>query len=225
MSPWTSGRAGRSSSERTIVAETATSDAPQLHSAVDPHAVGFVRNAQAHRALVAELNAQLATARLGGPQRARTRHTDRGKLLPRDRVDGLLDPGYALPRAVAVGRRRPLRRRGTCGRPHHRDRSGRRAGCRDRRQRRHRQGRHVLPDDGRRSTFVPRKSRSRTTSRASTWSTRAEPSSPPRTRCSPIASATGRIFFNQAAHVQGRHRPDRRRHGCIPRQAVPTSRP
>ncbi len=30
---------------------------------------------------------------LGGGERARTRHTDRGKLLPRDRVDTLLDPG------------------------------------------------------------------------------------------------------------------------------------
>ena len=74
------------------MAETATSDAPQLHSAVDPHDAGFVRNAEAHRALVAELNAQLATARLGGPQRARARHVERGKLLPRERVDALVDP-------------------------------------------------------------------------------------------------------------------------------------
>jgi len=74
------------------VAETATSDAPQLHSAVDPHDAGFVRNAEAHRALVADLNAQLATARLGGPQRARARHVERGKLLPRERVDALVDP-------------------------------------------------------------------------------------------------------------------------------------
>ena len=74
------------------MAETATSDAPQLHSAVDPHDAGFVRNAEAHRALVADLNAQLATARLGGPQRARARHVERGKLLPRERVDALVDP-------------------------------------------------------------------------------------------------------------------------------------
>jgi 3-methylcrotonyl-CoA carboxylase beta subunit len=74
------------------VADTATSDAPQLHSAVDPHDAGFARNAEAHRALVAELNAQLATARLGGPQRARARHAERGKLLPRERVDALVDP-------------------------------------------------------------------------------------------------------------------------------------
>ena len=42
---------------------------------------------------MAELRAKLATAALGGPERARQRHVDRGKLLPRDRVDGLLDPG------------------------------------------------------------------------------------------------------------------------------------
>src|ERR1700758_4213147 len=53
-------------------------------------------NRDAHRALVAQLREKLATAALGGPERARTRHVDRGKLLPRDRVDGLLDPGSPL---------------------------------------------------------------------------------------------------------------------------------
>ncbi|KRE34723.1 methylcrotonoyl-CoA carboxylase [Mycobacterium sp. Soil538] len=46
-----------------------------------------------HVALVEQLRAKLATAALGGPPRARERHVGRGKLLPRDRVDGLLDPG------------------------------------------------------------------------------------------------------------------------------------
>jgi 3-methylcrotonyl-CoA carboxylase beta subunit len=49
-----------------------------------------------HLALVAELRAKLAAAALGGPERARERHVSRGKLLPRDRVDGLLDPGSPL---------------------------------------------------------------------------------------------------------------------------------
>src|ERR1700737_5304591 len=53
-------------------------------------------NREAHRALVAQLRGKLAAAALGGPERARTRHVDRGKLLPRDRVDGLLDPGSPL---------------------------------------------------------------------------------------------------------------------------------
>ena len=51
------------------------------------------RNAEAHRALVADLRAKLATVRLGGPEHARARHVSRGKLLPRDRVDQLVDPG------------------------------------------------------------------------------------------------------------------------------------
>ena len=43
--------------------------------------------------LVDELRERLATARQGGSESARRKHTDRGKLLVRDRVDRLLDPG------------------------------------------------------------------------------------------------------------------------------------
>jgi 3-methylcrotonyl-CoA carboxylase beta subunit len=50
------------------------------------------RTTQAHAALVTELRERLAQARLGGPPRARQRHVERGKLLPRDRVDSLVDP-------------------------------------------------------------------------------------------------------------------------------------
>src|SRR5712691_9575286 len=46
--------------------------------------------------LVAELRERLAKARLGGPERARERHVKAGKLLPRDRVERLLDPGTAF---------------------------------------------------------------------------------------------------------------------------------
>ena len=45
------------------------------------------------RELVAELRERLATVRQGGSQSSRERHVSRGKLLPRDRVDQLLDPG------------------------------------------------------------------------------------------------------------------------------------
>ncbi len=45
------------------------------------------------RELVAELRERLATVRLGGTQSSRDRHVSRGKLLPRDRIDYLLDPG------------------------------------------------------------------------------------------------------------------------------------
>jgi 3-methylcrotonyl-CoA carboxylase beta subunit len=68
-------------------------EAPVLASAADPASETFHANAEAHAALGAQLRAKLAAARLGGGERARARHTARGKLLPRDRVDGLLDPG------------------------------------------------------------------------------------------------------------------------------------
>ena len=56
-------------------------------------AVPAIANREAHQLLVDELRAKLTTAALGGPVRARERHVARGKLLPRDRVDGVLDPG------------------------------------------------------------------------------------------------------------------------------------
>jgi 3-methylcrotonyl-CoA carboxylase beta subunit len=66
---------------------------PALGSRVDPTSEAYKHNAEQNHALVAELRDRLARARLGGPERARERHVSRGKLLPRDRVDGLLDPG------------------------------------------------------------------------------------------------------------------------------------
>ncbi len=53
-------------------------------------------NRDQHLALVAELRAKLAAAALGGSEHARERHVARGKLLPRDRVDNLLDAGSPL---------------------------------------------------------------------------------------------------------------------------------
>src|SRR6478735_5719003 len=49
-----------------------------------------------HRELVAQLREKMAAAALGGSAKSRERHVSRGKLLPRDRVDGLLDPGSPL---------------------------------------------------------------------------------------------------------------------------------
>ena len=56
-------------------------------------AASAIADREAHRLLVDELRAKLATAALGGPPRARERHVARGKLLPRERVDGVLDQG------------------------------------------------------------------------------------------------------------------------------------
>ncbi|WP_375421023.1 carboxyl transferase domain-containing protein [uncultured Sphingomonas sp.] len=53
----------------------------------------FRANAAHNRALAERLRADVARFALGGNEKSRTRHTDRGKLLPRDRVERLLDPG------------------------------------------------------------------------------------------------------------------------------------
>ncbi|GGB21151.1 propionyl-CoA carboxylase subunit beta [Sphingomonas metalli] len=56
----------------------------------------FRANAAHNRALAETLRAHVARAALGGDARARERHVARGKLLPRDRVERLLDPGAPL---------------------------------------------------------------------------------------------------------------------------------
>ena len=63
-----------------------------LRTSTGRHSASFGRNVEAQERLVADLRAHLAAAS-SGPERARARHVARGKLLPRDRVDTLLDPG------------------------------------------------------------------------------------------------------------------------------------
>ncbi|WP_105031535.1 carboxyl transferase domain-containing protein [Arthrobacter ruber] len=64
-----------------------------LASKVDPLSAAFSANAAAQAELVGDLRRRLATAALGGPERSRDRHIARGKLLPRERIDHLLDDG------------------------------------------------------------------------------------------------------------------------------------
>src|SRR4051794_38394461 len=64
-----------------------------LRSAADPAAPAFATNADAQRRLVGELRDRLRTAALGGPESSRERHVARGKLLPRERIEVLLDEG------------------------------------------------------------------------------------------------------------------------------------
>ncbi|MDP4300316.1 carboxyl transferase domain-containing protein [Leptothrix discophora] len=63
-----------------------------LFSKLNPRSAEAQANAAAMRALVDDLNRQLARIALGGGEAARAKHLARGKLLPRDRVEGLLDP-------------------------------------------------------------------------------------------------------------------------------------
>ncbi|MGE3302449.1 MAG: carboxyl transferase domain-containing protein [Hyphomonadaceae bacterium] len=64
-----------------------------LNTEIDPRSEGFARNAARMGELVGDLRARTAEAALGGSARARERHAARGKLLPRERVERLLDPG------------------------------------------------------------------------------------------------------------------------------------
>ncbi|HVZ53899.1 MAG TPA: carboxyl transferase domain-containing protein [Pseudolabrys sp.] len=66
---------------------------PILASSIDTDGNEFRANAARMRALVEELKERRAAAALGGPARARERHVARGKLLPRERVMNLIDPG------------------------------------------------------------------------------------------------------------------------------------
>src|SRR5712675_3508600 len=66
---------------------------PTYSSAVKPGSPDFLANRAAMQALVADLRSKVAQAALGGGQAARDRHLARGKLLPRERVGLLLDPG------------------------------------------------------------------------------------------------------------------------------------
>ena len=66
---------------------------PRLVSALSTTSEAFQANAAHNRVLVQALRETTAQAALGGPEAARTRHTGRGKLLARTRVERLLDPG------------------------------------------------------------------------------------------------------------------------------------
>ncbi len=64
-----------------------------LKSGLESDAAAFGRNRAAMQALIDDLRARTARAAMGGSQEARERHVARGKLLPRERVERLLDPG------------------------------------------------------------------------------------------------------------------------------------
>ncbi|MEQ8994057.1 MAG: carboxyl transferase domain-containing protein, partial [Pseudomonadales bacterium] len=64
-----------------------------LQSTIDPGSESFARHHRHHAELAADLRRLTARIAEGGDARSRERHTARGKLLPRDRLAGLLDPG------------------------------------------------------------------------------------------------------------------------------------
>ncbi|MFA6114761.1 MAG: carboxyl transferase domain-containing protein [Sphingomonas sp.] len=67
--------------------------APALDTKLSPESETFRANAAHNRALAERLRADVARTALGGSEKSRERHASRGKLLPRERVERLLDPG------------------------------------------------------------------------------------------------------------------------------------
>lgn len=66
---------------------------PRIQSQIDPDSAEFSTNRKHMQTLVDELKATVRRARLGGSEKARAKHMARGKLLVRDRIAHLLDPG------------------------------------------------------------------------------------------------------------------------------------
>ncbi len=66
---------------------------PKLQSQINTGSEEFAANRSVMRGLVDDLAAKRAEISVGGPDKLRERHVARGKLLPRDRVLGLIDPG------------------------------------------------------------------------------------------------------------------------------------
>src|SRR3954469_17950172 len=66
---------------------------PAIRSQIDQRSPEFQANAAQMRGYVDDLKSQFAKVAEGGGEKARAKHTERGKLLPRERIRGLLDPG------------------------------------------------------------------------------------------------------------------------------------
>ncbi len=69
---------------------------PVLETLVDRRSPGFQSNTETMDGLVADLRGLAETVCQGGGKASRDRHVSRGKLLPRDRLQALLDPGSAF---------------------------------------------------------------------------------------------------------------------------------
>ncbi|KXI29990.1 carboxyl transferase domain-containing protein [Paraglaciecola hydrolytica] len=69
---------------------------PTLISKINVKSQDFADNAAHMQSQVDDLKSKIAEIKLGGGEKANQRHTARGKLLPRERINQLLDPGSAF---------------------------------------------------------------------------------------------------------------------------------
>ena len=119
-----------------------------ITTSVDTASKEFRANQAAMRALIAELDIAPRQGRRGRPAAgARAPSRPRQAFAARTRDDAGRSR-RAVPRTVAAGRRRHVRRRHPCRRHHHRHRPRGGPRMRHRLQRLHHQGRHLLSDDG-----------------------------------------------------------------------------
>ena len=65
----------------------------RMKSLLDSGSDDFRANDVSYREKVDELHALRLKQRVGGPEKARKRHVDKGKILPRERIERLIDPG------------------------------------------------------------------------------------------------------------------------------------
>ena len=100
---------------------------PVLQTQLNARSADFQANAAAMRALVDDLNAQIAKSFEGGGEAARAKHTARGKLLPRERVQMLLDPGTPFLELAPLAALQHVRQRRARRRPDRRHRPRRAA--------------------------------------------------------------------------------------------------
>ena len=85
---------------------------PAIKSRIDTRSEEFKANAASLQRQVDDLRARAGEVALGGDAKSRERHVARGKLLPRERVDGLLDAGAPFLEIGQLAALRHVRRRG-----------------------------------------------------------------------------------------------------------------
>jgi len=66
---------------------------PAYKTKIDLHSADYQRNAERMKSLVSDLQKKMEMTSIGGSEEARKKHIERGKLLPRERVNLLLDSG------------------------------------------------------------------------------------------------------------------------------------
>jgi len=152
-----------------------------LTSHIDLNDETHLRNRQAMESILAEFRARAEIAQMGGGVEAVAKHKSRGKMLARERIDALLDDGSAFLEFSMLAANGMYKDEAPgagivtgIGRIHGRE-------C------------MIVANERSRSTFGPRKSRSKTTCLAFTWWIQVEPSCHCRAKCFPIVT-TSAVF-------------------------------